>query len=97
VVGAQGAGAVFEVLLEERDGLGEPARVLVRVGEVVARVECVGMAEAQNADGVCEVLLVQFDGLVELSGCLVGACNIDTCNEGVGVVGAQGVELCVES
>ena len=36
MVGSQGAGAVFEILLEERDGLGESARVLVGVGEVVA-------------------------------------------------------------
>ena len=34
VVGAQDAGAVVEVLLEQFDGLVEPARVLVGVGEV---------------------------------------------------------------
>ena len=36
VVGAQGAGAVFEGLLEQGDGLLEPAGIPVGVGEVVA-------------------------------------------------------------
>ena len=36
MVGAQNAGEVFEVLLEEGDGFVESARVLVGVGEVVA-------------------------------------------------------------
>ena len=36
VVGAQDAGAVFEVLLVLGDGLVEPARFLVGAGELVA-------------------------------------------------------------
>ena len=36
MVGAQDAGAVLKVLLEQGDGLIEPASVLVGAGEVVA-------------------------------------------------------------
>ena len=36
VVGSQDAGGVFEVLLVQVDGLVEPSRLLVGVGEVVA-------------------------------------------------------------
>ena len=36
MVGSQDAGAVLEGLLVQRDGLIEPARSLVGVGEVVA-------------------------------------------------------------
>ena len=35
VVGSQDAGAVGEVLLVQGDGLIEPARILVGIGEVV--------------------------------------------------------------
>ena len=54
------------------------------------------MVGAQDAGAVVEGLLEQGDGLVESAGGLVGVGEVVACGEGVGVVGAQGVELCVE-
>ena len=91
MVGAQDAGAVFEVLLVQGDGFVEPARVVVGAGEVVACGEGVGVVGAQDAGAVFEVLLVQGDGLVESAGCLIGASEVETCGQGAGVIAAQGV------
>ena len=73
MVEAQGAGAVFEVLLEEGDGLVEPARIPVDAGERAARAEGVGMIGAQGAGAVFEVLLEEGDGFVESARIPVGA------------------------
>ena len=72
MVGAQDAGAVFEVLLVQGDGVVESARVLVGAGEVVSCLEGVGVVGAQEAFEVLEVLLVQGDGVVESACVLVG-------------------------
>ena len=72
-MGSQDAGAVFEVLLVLGDGIVEPARGLVGVGEVVACGEGVGVVGSQDAGAVLEGLLVQGDGLIEPAGILVGA------------------------
>ena len=73
MVGAQDAGAVFEGLLEQGDGLLEPARVLVGAGEVAACDEGVGVVGSQDAGAVFEGLLEQGDGLIEPAGILIGA------------------------
>ena len=91
MVGAQDAGAVFEVLLVQGDGLVEPACVVVGVGEVVACGQGVGVVGAQDAGAVFEVLLVQGDGLVEPARCLVGAGEVVACGQGAGMVWTQGV------
>ena len=73
MVEAQGAGAVFEVLLEEGAGFVEPARIPVDAGERAARAEGVGMIGAQDSGEVGEVLLEEGDGFVESARCALGA------------------------
>ena len=73
MVGSQEAGAVFEGLLEEGDGLLEPAGCLVGAGEVAACDEGVGVVGSQEAGAVFEGLLIQGDGLIEPAGIPVGA------------------------
>ena len=63
--GSQGAGAVLEVLLEQGNGLLEPASISVGAGERATRGEGVGAVGTQNADEVGEVLLEQGDSLAE--------------------------------
>ena len=65
MVEAQGAGAVFEVLLKEGDGFVEPARILVYAGERAACAEGVWMVGTRETGEFLEVLLVQGDGFVE--------------------------------
>ena len=72
MVGAQGAGAVFEGLPVQGDGVVEPARFPVGCGEVVACGEGVGVVGAQEVLEVFEVLLEQGDGVVEPASVLVG-------------------------
>ena len=57
MVGAQGAFAVGQVPLVQRNGLFESARVLVGAGEVVAGGEGVGVVGAQGAFAVGQVPL----------------------------------------
>ena len=57
MVGAQDAGAVFEVLLVLGDGLVEPARRPVGDGEVVLCSEGVGVGGAKEVLEVLEGLL----------------------------------------
>ena len=64
---------VGEGLLVLGDGLVEPARFLVGVGEVVACGQGVGVVGSQDAGVVGEGLLVLGDGLVEPARSLVGA------------------------
>ena len=58
MVFAQDADTVEQDLLEQGDGLGESARRIVCVCEVVARGEGVGVVFAQDADTVGQDLLV---------------------------------------
>ena len=58
MVFAQDANTVGQDLLEQGDGLGEAARGLVCVCEVVARDQGVGVVFAQDADTEGEDLLV---------------------------------------
>ena len=65
MVGAQGAAAVGEGLLEQGEGFAESARRSVSDGEVVLCSEGVGVVGAQEVLEVLEGLLVQSDGFVE--------------------------------
>ena len=65
MVFAQDADAVGEHLLEQGNGLGETACLLVYASEVVARGECAGMVFAQDDDAVGDELLVHTDGLAK--------------------------------
>ena len=65
MVEAQGAGAVFEVLLEEGDRLVQPARIPVGASECGARGQGFRMVGTRETGELLEVLLVQGDGFVE--------------------------------
>ena len=73
MVEAQGAGAVFEVLLQEGDGFVEPARFPVDAGELIACAEGVWVVGTCETGEFLEVLLVQGDGLVQSARVPVGA------------------------
>ena len=73
MVEAQGAANLGEVLLEQTDGLVEPAGVPVGAGERAARGQGFGMVGPSEAGEVGEVLLEQGDGLVEPARIPVGA------------------------
>ena len=73
MVEAQGAGAVFEVLLEEGDGLIEFAGCLVGAGEVAARGQGLRMVGTRETYEVGEVLLEEGDGLIQSARIPVGA------------------------
>ena len=74
--GAQDAGEVGEVPLEQGDGLVESAGCLVGIGEVAARGEGVKVVGTREAGEVGEVLLEQTDGFVEPARFPVGAGEI---------------------
>ena len=86
MVFAQDADTVGKDLLVQGDGLGEAARRLVCVCEVVARGESVGVVFAQDADTVGKDLLVQGDGLGEAARRRVCACEVVARGQGVGVI-----------
>ena len=73
MVEAQGAGAVFEVLLEKGDGLVEPPGCLVSAGEVAARGQGLRMVGTRETYEVGEVLLKEGDGFVQSARIPVGA------------------------
>ena len=73
MVEAQGAGDVVKVLLEQGNGLLEPARIPVGAGKGAARAERVGVVGTREAGDVGEVLLIQGDGLVASARIPVGA------------------------
>ena len=52
MVGAEGLGAVGEVLLEEGDGLVEPSRVAIGAGKVVACAKCIRLVGTQDVAGL---------------------------------------------
>ena len=59
MVEAQGAGDVVEVLLEQGDGLVEPASIPVGAGKGAARAERVGVVGTCETGEFLEVFLVQ--------------------------------------
>ena len=71
--GAQDAGEVGEVPLEQGDGLVESAGGLVGAGEVAARGEGVKVVGTRETGEVGEVLLEQTDSFVEPARFPVGA------------------------
>ena len=73
---AQDADTVGQDLLVQCDGLGEVARRMVSVCEVVARGEGVRVVLAQDADTVGQDLLVQCDGFGEASSRMVSVCEV---------------------
>ena len=91
MVGAEDAGHVRQEVLVHVDGRGELPRLLVGVGEVVARGECVGVVGAEDAGVVGQEVLVHVDGRGEVPGLLVCEGEVVARSEGVGVVGAEGV------
>ena len=72
MVGAQDTGGVLKVLLVHGDGVVEPARIPVDVGEVETRGQDAEVVRTQDAHDVVEDPLVQGDGLLEPASIPVG-------------------------
>ena len=86
MVGPQDSGLVREGLLEQGDGVLDPACCLVGVGEVVACGQGVGVVWSQDAGAVSKGLFVQGDGVMDPACRLLGAGKITSCCKGVRVV-----------
>ena len=86
---AQDTDTVGQDLLVQGDGLGEAARGLVCVCEVVARGQGVGVVFAQDTDTVGQDLLEQGDGHFEVARLQVCACEVVARGQPGGVVWAQ--------
>ena len=89
MVGAQDALAVFQVPLEQGNGLIESSRGPVGESEVVARGEGVGVVGAQDALVGGQGPFEQGNGLVESARGLVDTSEVDLRGQGIGVIGSQ--------